>query len=235
MILQTFRSPHFSSYESNRNTKTVQQKHSESFKMFQALERLGDKYPHITNQSPEFLDNFLIFKNKVAVISATLKEEDTEKKKREAKKNSDKEKICKAGADIAGLLLINMKTINIISLKPEVNMFHTELMRTRDETLLPRIQDIHDSGVAGIKILTQYGITISLLNAFQEMINDYFNPVYPREFAQKKIELNKKYRLLFKEADMFIKEHLDKTISLLRKKNPQFVHAYKDLKITKTK
>lgn len=233
MITPTFRSPHFNSYESNRNNKTVQQKQAVNFKMYQAIERLGDKYPHIINQSPEFLSAFIIFKRKVAAILETLKEEETEKKMREAKRSSDKDKLCKAGADIAGLLLINMNTLNIISLKPEVSTFHAELFRTKDDLLRPRIQDIHDSGVSGLKILTQYGITLSLLNAFQEMINDYFQPVYPRELSQQRLDLNKRYRQLFKDTDLFVKENLDKAVTSLRKKNPQFIHAYKDLRIIK--
>jgi len=65
------------------------------------------------------------------------------------------------------------------------------------------------------------------------MINDYFQPVYPRELSQQRLDLNKRYRQLFKDTDLFVKENLDKAVTSLRKKNPQFIHAYKDLRIIK--
>jgi len=234
MITTPFSGNHFRNNESPRNTKTVQEKQIDSFKMYQAVERLGDKYPHIVKLSPKFQESFIIFKRKTATILEILKQQESEKKNQEAKRLAEKSKLCKAGADIAGLILINMKTVNSISLKPEVNALHAELMRTKEESLAARIQDIHDAGVSSIKVLTSYGITPSLLQAFQQMITDYFKPVYPKELALQEMERSRQYRVLFREVDIFLKDHLDKNISTLRKKNPQFVHAYKDLRVIKT-
>ncbi|WP_296142833.1 hypothetical protein [uncultured Flavobacterium sp.] len=229
---QTHSSHYFNDINlSMRKTKTVQEKQADSFRMYRALERHCDKSEQIIALYPDFQISVAIFKTKIAAIIDLYKLQDLQKKRAVAKRLESKNKLCKAGADIAGLILINMKTVSTISLKPEVVAFHNELFKMKDEALAKRIQDIHDSGTANICILAQYGITSSLLNAFQEMIDGYFNPADAREFVEENAEICRNLKTLFKETDILLKEKLDKNISQLRKKNQQFVYAYKETRV----
>jgi len=214
-----------------RKTKTIQEKQAQSFRMYRALERYCDKHEQIIALYPDFQASFALFKAKIAAITELFKLQEYQKKREAAKRQKSKNKLCRAGADIAGLLLINMKTVSTISLKPEVLAFHGELFTMRDEPLAARIQDIHDSGAANLSILAQYGVTSSLLHAFQEMITDYFNPADGREFAAENAKICRSLRSIFKETDVFLKERLDKNLSPLRKKNLQFVYGYKENRI----
>lgn len=216
---------------SMRKTKTAQDKQAESFRMYRTLERHCDKSEQIITLYPDFQISVAIFKTKIVAIIDLYKLQELQKKRASAKRMESKNKLCKAGADIAGLILINMKTVSTISLKPEVVAFHNELFKMKDEALAKRIQDIHDSGVANLCTLAQYGITSSLLNAFQEMIGDYLKPADIREFAEENAEICRNLKALFKETDILLKEKLDKNISQLRKKNQQFVYAYKENRI----
>lgn len=216
---------------SMRKTKTIQEKQTQSFRMYRALERHCDKHEQIIALYPDFQVSFAIFKTKIAAIIELYKLQELQKKREIAKRLESKNKLCRAGADIAGLILINMKTVSTISLKPEVLAFHNELFKMRDESLAARIQDIHDSGLANLSTLSQYGVTSSLLHAFQEMITDYFKPADGRQFAEENAKICRNLRSLFKETDIFLKEKLDKNLSLLRKKNSQFVYGYKENRI----
>lgn len=229
---QTFSNHYFKGSDSLiRKIKSIQEKQADSLKMYLDVERHCDKHEQIIALYPDFQIPLSIFKAKIAAITDLFKLKELLKKRMLTKNLDSKTKLCRAGADIAGLLLVNLKTTNTISLKPEVLLFYNELIKMKDDALVVKIQHIYDSGLSHLDVLTHHGVTLSLLDAFQKMIADYFKPTDVREASEEEAEICRNLRALFRETDSFLKENLDKNVSQFRKKNPQFVYAYKENRI----
>jgi len=202
---------------------------TDTHKMYKSVERLVEKNLSTSLLSLEFREAFVIFKLKMGEIQVVLDEEDALNNAITAKDFESRDKICKAGADIA-LLLFRCTKSNSVSM-PKFELFYNDFYRMKPNILEEKMYAVHEEANKNIHQLTKYGITPSLLKAFQAMVSDYFKPNNLKQTAALKKRNLRNLRLLFRDADSILKDQLDKSVTKLKKSNPQFVFAYRSKRI----
>lgn len=200
--------------------------------MYRATEKHDDDNSTVIAAVPAFQTAFTNFKAKIASNINTAQLNDTPLTDIVVDKSSFKQTLGEMTADIAGVIFAFASANNNQTLKQEVNFTLYKLLKTRDEQLAPRCQNIHARGIENKDALVDYGITAAKLAALQTAINNYAaeTPKPPTALSQRKT-LTSNLRQLFKDADAILTEQLDKLVSNFKAANPDFVATYETVRI----
>lgn len=134
-----------------------------------------------------------------------------------------RKKVCQAGAEIELLLATNSKIHNNgYGVEPTLALYYSVLQRKSKEDLVEALQRIHDEANSKIIALANFGITPSVMEYIQSMINDYSQGNSESMFVRVK---SKEMKALYLEAELLLKE-IDKIAESFGKKNPDFYIAY---------
>jgi len=177
---------------------------------------------------PAFATMLTAFNTKVSAIISTVQQEDLATKGITIGKSEAKVNLCRLAADIGASIYAFAVANNNRQLQQEVKFSFSDLLRTKDDILAPRVQNIKDLGTNNLSDLTAYGLTDVSLGAFQSSIDDYQQKVpAPRNSAAHKAALRENLKRLFVEADEVLKHQMDKTLAGFRATHPDFVSTYK--------
>lgn len=195
------------------------------------IKLIEDENPSITSYSPAVKDSFDFFKTKVFKIVKAIRQENQIAYEVMSKKAENKKKLCKASAEVEMLLENNY---SILSNSIRKQQIYDDLYIKKDSYLEVRIQAIHDNAIKNLASLVKYGITLSLINEFQNMIKSYFNSIDSDKIKAKKTS-NVMLREHFKEAENALREKLDKELKGIKDTNPDFFCTYKLIRNLKNK
>jgi len=186
----------------------------------------------ILRSVPAFANMLTAFNTKVSAIISTVQQEDLVTKGITIGKAEAKTNLCRLAADIGASIYAYAVAGNNRQLQQEVNFTFSELIKTKDDILAPRVQNIKDLGTANLSDLMSYGLTDVSLEAFQSAIDDYQQQVpAPRNSAAHKVAIRENLRRLFAEADAVLKHQMDKTLAGFKTTHPGFVSTYKTNRI----
>lgn len=196
--------------------------------MYRATENHCNENAAIVATVPAFATTLTIFSATVSTLISTAQQEDLVVKGITIDKAEAKKILSQLAADIAAPIFAYASANANNQLKQEVNFTLSQLLKTKDDILAPRCQNIHDAGIANLPSLAPYGITPVVLTAFQEVIDAYQQKVpTPRNSAAQKRSIRESIKNLFTEADTILKERLDKTLVGFRSTHPEFIATYK--------
>jgi hypothetical protein len=182
----------------------------------------------IVKTVPAFETALNVFNVKLSAIIAATQQEDLVTKGITVDKSEAKKTLCRLTTDIAAPIFAYASATANNKLKQEVNFSFSDLLRTKDDVMAPRCQNIKDIGTANVDALKPYGITAAGLDALQTEIDNYQVKVpTPRNSGAQKKTIRENIKNLIKETDIVLKEQLDKTIVGFKATNPDFIYTYK--------
>ena len=200
--------------------------------MERAVEKLCDANPTIVSSVPAFDNAVGNFKNKVAEIIATIQHEKLAISGITDDKVLAKKALCRIAADTASPIFVYASTTNNAILKQQVNYSYSSLFSIVDDELAPIAQNIHNAGKANLAVLASFGITTPVLAIFQTVIDSFEQKESnPKNAASIKKTIRTNLKTLFKESDIILKEHMDKTVLALQTTYPDFVLSYKENRV----
>ena len=196
--------------------------------MFRATQKHCNDNPTIVSTIKAFQTAAGTLNTTIASIIATAQQEDLITKGITIDKAEAKKTLCQLAADIAAPIVAYAAATKNNKLLKEVNFTHSDLIRTKDDQLGPRCQNIYDGGKANEAALKDYGITATTLDTLLTTINNYQAKVPdPRNAAAQKATVRANLKNLIKEADQILKLQMDKTVLGFKTSNPDFVKTYK--------
>lgn len=196
--------------------------------MFRATQKHCNDNPTIVSTIPAFQTAAGTLNTTIASIIATAQQEDLITKGISIDKAEAKKTLCRLAADIAAPIVAYAAATKNNKLLKEVNFTHSDLIRTKDDELAPRCQNIYDAAKANESALRDYGITSTTADTLLTTINNYQAKVPdPRNAAAQKATIRANLKNLIKEADQILKLQMDKTVPAFKATNPDFVSTYK--------
>jgi len=200
--------------------------------MFRATQKHCNDNPTIVATIPAFQKATGTLNTIIAGIIATAQQEDLVTKGITIDKAEAKKTLCRLAADIAAPIVAYAAETKNNKLLNEVNFTHSDLIRTKDDQLAPRCQNICDAAKANEAALKDYGITATTIDTLLTTINNYQAKVPdPRNAAAQKATIRTNLKNLIKEGDQVLKLQMDKTVLGLKATHPDFVTAYKSNRI----
>jgi len=196
--------------------------------MYRATQKHCTDNASIVATLPAFETLLNSFNVKLSALISLTQQEDLQVKGITVDKSESKKSLCHLATDIAAPIFAFGSATANNQLKQEVNFTLTELLRTKDDVLAPRCQNIKDLGTANLGALKPYGITEAGLTALQTEIDNYQLKVpTPRNSAAQKKTIRENIKKLFGEIDTVLKEQMDKTVVGFKAGNPDFISTYK--------
>ena len=127
--------------------------------MFRATQKHCNDNPTIVSTIKAFQTAAGTLNTTIASIIATAQQEDLITKGITIDKAEAKKTLCQLAADIAAPIVAYAAATKNNKLLKEVNFTHSDLIRTKDDQLAPRCQNIYDAAKANEAALKDYGIT----------------------------------------------------------------------------
>lgn len=108
------------------------------------------------------------------------------------------------------------------------------LTRLRDTELAQKATEIYDAAQAYPEQLTDYGITVEVLNELQARIETYKTAMSEQDSSMaSRVSAGVSLATLFQEADIILKLRIDPLMEAVRVVNPDFYNAYKAARVIK--
>lgn len=200
--------------------------------MFRAIIQLCEANAAIVATILAFQNAFNAFKATVEQISGATQLTDVPLQGITADKGNRKQTLAQRAADIAGIVFAFASANSNLTLRQEVNFNFSKLMKTRDEELAPRCQNIHDKAQENLGALKDYGIEAAQLAEMQTLIDDYAAATpKPRTAVSHRKTQHANVNQLIKQADEILKDQMDKLVVNFRAANPDFVAQYESNRI----
>ncbi len=200
--------------------------------MYRATQKHCADNAAIVATVPAFQTAFTAYNVKISAIIAAAQQEDLATKGITIDKADSKKSLCRLATDIASLIFAFASANTNKTLQQEVNFSYSDLLKTKDDILGPRCQNIKDLGTVNLIALAPYGLTAASLTALQTEINVYQQKVpTPRNSAAQKKTIRENLKNLIKETDSILKNQMDKTVIGFKATDPFFVSTYKSNRI----
>ena len=200
--------------------------------MYRATEKHLNDNAAITAAMLAFQTAFNKFKANIVAIAAAAQQKSAAITGITADKRNLKQALSQAAANVAGVVSAYASAISSEKLRQEMNQSFSLLMRTRDDALAPRCQNIHDKAAANLAALADYGIDAAQLAALQTAITDYSSKtMQPRTAISGRKTVGTNLAALFKDSDDILKNQLDKLIEQFRAAHPDFVQTYESARL----
>ena len=123
-------------------------------------------------------------------------------------------------------------SVNNPVLKEKFKYTSSDFQRFKDDELPLIVQNIHDNANSVAAQLVAFGITAPMITAFQTQITNYTNAVpSPRNAAAQRKALRELLVIYFKEADLILKDQMDKLALQYKTSNPEFYNSYRNNRI----
>jgi hypothetical protein len=195
--------------------------------MFRATQKHCNDNPTIVETIKAFQTAAGTFNTTIAGIIATVQQEDQVTKGITVDKAEARKTLCRLAADIAAPIVAYAAATKNNKLLGEVNFTHSDLIRTKDDQLAPRCQNIYDAAKANEGALKDYGITATTLDTLLTTMDNYQAKVPdPRNATAQKATIRTNLKNLIKEADDILKLQMDKTVLGFKTSHPDFVKTY---------
>lgn len=207
--------------------KEMNSKQEAKLNMNRAVEQHIDDNAAIIAASPAFQTAFTKFKANIAAIQSTAQQKSAPLTGIAVDKINFKQALCNQTTIVAGYIYAYAAANKNNTLKNEMDLSITKLMRTRDEELAPRCQNVHAKGNALQTDLADYGVTKPLLTDLQTAINNYAAQTpKPRTAVSNRKTATGNIAALFKENDQILTDQMDRLIEQFRAAYPDFVQTY---------
>lgn len=212
--------------------KILDAKQEAKLNMYQVVQALCDANDGIVKTNIAFQSAFADFKAKIAQIVAAAEMTSSVLTGIAADKSVSKQDLSVIAAAIAGLIYAYAAKTTNNTLKQAVNFSLSDISKLKDAEIGPRCQNIHESGVANLAALADFGVTSGKLADLQTAIDAYAAQISkPRTAITERSTIKANIRQYFKDADAILVEQMDKLVIDFKTDNRDFVKNYKSARI----
>ena len=196
-------------------------------RMYRATQNYCSENSAIISTNPAFMAAFNDFQAKVAAINATIQQDVVVLTGITADKNACKQRLCDLTVGTASPIYAYASSTGNNTLREEVDVTLTGLLKTREDALAPRCQNIHDAGASNLAALQDYGITQASLDALQAAIDTYAAETpKPRTAISQRKTITANLVELIEQTDQILKDRMDKLVLIFKAAHPDFVKTY---------
>jgi hypothetical protein len=194
---------------------------------YRASEKVMDDNNAIWNGIPAIVTTKTAFSAKIVAIQAASQQQDSVITGISTDKQFLKTALVDITTPVASGVIAFASQTNNNELLEQVNFTRNDLLRTRDDLIGQRCQNIRDRANDNLVALAAYGITAPVLAVLQTAINNYVTKVpAPRSAQANKKATTTNVKNLFKETDKILKLQLDKLLVQFKATNLNFFNAY---------
>lgn len=201
------------------------------YKMYTEILELCDTNKRRINFSSQFNDSFLMFKMKMDDINEMLELATIVKNKHQDRKDVSKKRLCNVASEIKGMLSGKFTSFSQKALKIKIAECFVELYASEDCILEKKIEKIYAEAHLKIDDLLKFGITAPLIEVLKEMLIEYQDTFYQKNFDAVNKTLLINIKTLFWEADYLLRKELDRYVSRLGRANSSFVVEYRETRL----
>lgn len=200
--------------------------------MSRVIEKLCDDFPAIIASVPALVTAVAELKAHIAEILGIEQLTGADLKGITRDKSVFKKELAKQASIVAGAIYAYANFIKNNTLAQEVNTNNSKLLKTRDDSLAPRCQAIHDKALSLRGELEDYNITPQTLTDLQTAITNYQAATPKQRIAvtDRKV-LIKQQVAAFKKIDDLLNNRMDKLVATLSATHPEFVAKYESDRI----
>ncbi len=142
-------------------------------------------------------------------------------------KLQSKKNLSDQASNLSVLIFAFACAANNKTLKEQVGFSPSGLKAMNDDGLTTACSNILDAANTNLAPLTDYGLGANLITNFEIAINDYKSKINPsRNTLTRRASYSKTLDNLYKQADMLLKNQMDKMILQLKKTNDDFYTTY---------
>lgn len=196
-------------------------------RMYRATENYCSENAAIIASNVAFQTAFDQFKTNIASIVNIIQSDSVPITGITIDKNMMKQTLCEKTSELAAVIYAYASTVGNNTLKAEVDLPVSALVRLREDALAPRCQSVRDTAEANLANLADYGVTPLMLVHVQAAITAYSaeTPKTRTAIAERKTT-TANLAALFDETDVILRDRMDKLIVTFRAHHPDFVRTY---------
>ncbi len=195
--------------------------------MYRAVENYCDAHNDITSRNAAFATALNEFKQLIADINQVARLDDQRMTGITIDKNKSKQVLCERAADTASIISAYAATVGDNTLREQINFSISALLKTREDVLPARCQNIHDAGAARLDALAEYSVTQTTLDNLQTAIDDYSTAAPKlRAAVSERKTATANLAALYKTTDELLTIRLDKLVTIFKATEPDFVRTY---------
>jgi hypothetical protein len=200
--------------------------------MYDAVNAFCNNNPIIVATIPAFQDTLTDFQSLLDSIHATAQlKADVITGIAEDKKEL-RLTLCQLSTNLAAVLFAYASSIGNNELKQKANFSASELTRMKDGMLTSVSLNLKGLANDNLASLAPYGITASSITDIDNAISDYQNKISsPRNAVSQRGTYRKTLNGLFKQANLILKNQLDKVAVQFKTDYPDFYETYTNNRI----
>ncbi|MBK8443942.1 MAG: carboxypeptidase regulatory-like domain-containing protein [Sphingobacteriales bacterium] len=200
--------------------------------MYRALTQYCDKNAALIATVPAFSNALNTLKTKIAAIQSNASKESAQIGGIAQDKTAAKEILCTRTAEIAAAVYAYAHQTNNNTLRQKMNFSVSDLLRIKDDLLVPTCQVIYNQAQANLPNLADYALNAAALTTLQNAMNNYTNATpLVRNAIGNRSTFRINIKNLLKETDDLLKNQLDKISLQFKNTNPDFLLTYRQLRI----
>jgi len=202
-------------------------------KMYSEILELCDTNARHINFSSEFNISLSVFKMKIADINEMIELAAIAKKKYDERKDTSKRRLCNVTSEIKAMLNGEFTCFSQKALKLKIVDCFSELYLSDDHALELKINSICEEAHSRLDDLIKFGITAPLIEVLKEMLLEYQDTFYEKNYEAVNKTIVYNVKNLFSEAEYVLKKQLDRHVNRLKKNNSAFIMEYKEARLLK--
>jgi len=196
--------------------------------MFRVIKQICEDNTIIVSTNPAFLATYNIYKAKLSTLIGTVTSELQVITGIAADKTTLKKNLSQSAADICALIFAYASSISNNTMRDAVSFTYTDLFKIKDDKIHETCQNIYNLANTNAAALVPYGISPTMLSAFQQSITDYANIVpKPKSAKAQRAAYTKSINTQTKEIDKLLTEQLDNLITVFKVSKPDFVNTFR--------
>lgn len=183
--------------------------------------------------SSDFNVSLSVFKMKVTDINEMVSLAALAKKKYEQRNDALKRRLCNVTSEIKAMLNGEFTSFSQKALKIKISECFTELYVSEDQLLEVNIDKIYQEAHVRLDELVKFGVTAPLIEVLKEMLIEYQDVSYKRNYVAVNKTIIYNVKNLFSEAEYVLRKQLDRHVNRIRRKNSTFIVEYRETRLLK--
>lgn len=202
-------------------------------KMYSEILELCEASEKEIKFSSDFNVSLSVFKMKVTDINEMVSLAALAKKKYEQRNDALKRRLCNVTSEIKAMLNGEFTSFSQKALKIKISECFTELYVSEDQLLEVNIDKIYQEAHVRLDELVKFGVTAPLIEVLKEMLIEYQDVSYKRNYVAVNKTIIYNVKNLFSEAEYVLRKQLDRHVNRIRRKNSTFIVEYRETRLLK--
>jgi hypothetical protein len=200
--------------------------------MYRATQQVCNNNPTITATNVKFIIALGLFADEINAILNANTNQALKITGLTDSKASKKETVCEQAIEVAGIITAWADEQGDEDTLAKVHFSVSELMRLKDDEVVPVIQNIFNIATTNAVVLAPYGIDTAMLDALQAAMVAYSaSTPLPKTAISERKSQGMQLKQMFATADRILKMRMDKLVTVFNENYPDFVTTYTNARV----